>query len=86
MSKIILGCMSYGSPEWQDWVLSEEEGIKHIKAAYDAGIQTFDTAGVCRDFPHTFDISELNIFTDVLCGPVRSYTWEGHQAVQSPSR
>jgi hypothetical protein len=26
--------MSYGSPEWQGWVLGEEEGIKHIKAAY----------------------------------------------------
>jgi len=36
--------MSYGSPEWQSWVLPEEEGIKHIKAAYDAGINTFDTA------------------------------------------
>lgn len=34
VSKIILGCMSYGSPEWQDWVLAEEEGIKHIKYAY----------------------------------------------------
>ncbi|KAL1726648.1 NADP-dependent oxidoreductase domain-containing protein [Schizophyllum commune] len=46
VSKIILGCMSYGSPEWQAWVLPEEEGIKHIKAAYDAGINTFDTANV----------------------------------------
>ncbi|KAF8607852.1 Aldo keto reductase [Ceratobasidium sp. AG-I] len=46
VSRIILGCMSYGSPEWQGWVLEEEEGIKHIKAAYDAGIQTFDTANV----------------------------------------
>ncbi|EIM84438.1 Aldo/keto reductase [Stereum hirsutum FP-91666 SS1] len=46
VSKIILGCMSYGSPEWQDWVLAEEEGIKHIKYAYDNGIQTFDTANV----------------------------------------
>lgn len=36
--------MSYGSPEWQPWVLSEEDGIKHIKAAYDAGINSFDTA------------------------------------------
>ncbi|KLO06996.1 oxidoreductase [Schizopora paradoxa] len=45
VSRIILGCMSYGSSEWQDWVLSEEDGIRHIKAAYDAGIQTFDTAG-----------------------------------------
>ncbi|KAF8193698.1 NADP-dependent oxidoreductase domain-containing protein [Pholiota molesta] len=46
VSKIILGCMSYGSPEWQSWVLEEEESIKHIKAAYDAGINTFDTANV----------------------------------------
>ncbi|KAK7444791.1 hypothetical protein VKT23_015108 [Stygiomarasmius scandens] len=44
ISKIILGCMTYGSPEWQSWVLPEEEGIKHIKAAYDAGINAFDTA------------------------------------------
>ncbi|KZP03464.1 Aldo/keto reductase [Athelia psychrophila] len=46
VSKIILGCMSYGTPGWQSWVLEEEEGIKHIKAAYDAGINTFDTANV----------------------------------------
>lgn len=46
VSKIILGCMSYGSPDWQKWVLGEEEALKHIKAAYDAGIQTFDTADV----------------------------------------
>ncbi|KAA1472734.1 aryl-alcohol dehydrogenase [Dentipellis sp. KUC8613] len=46
VSRIILGCMSYGSSSWQDWVLDEEEGMKHIKAAYDLGIQTFDTANV----------------------------------------
>jgi len=44
VSRIILGCMSYGSPEWQSWVLGEEEGIKHIKFALDNGINTFDTA------------------------------------------
>ncbi|KAH9923734.1 Aldo/keto reductase [Epithele typhae] len=44
VSKIILGCMSYGTPDWQGWVLPEEEAIKHIKYAYDHGIQTFDTA------------------------------------------
>ncbi|SJL02660.1 related to voltage-gated potassium channel subunit beta-1 channel subunit beta-1) [Armillaria ostoyae] len=44
VSRIILGCMSYGSTEWQPWVLSKEQGIEHIKAAYDAGINTFDTA------------------------------------------
>ena len=46
MSKIILGCMSYGSQEWYKWVLGEEEAIKHIKYAYEQGIQTFDTANV----------------------------------------
>lgn len=46
VSRIILGTMSYGSPEWQGWVLGEEEGLKHIKAAYDLGIQTFDTANI----------------------------------------
>ncbi|KAJ3710627.1 aryl-alcohol dehydrogenase [Lentinula guzmanii] len=46
VSKIILGCMSYGSPTWVPWLLNEEEGIKHIKAAYDAGINTFDTANI----------------------------------------
>ncbi|CAE6441161.1 unnamed protein product [Rhizoctonia solani] len=44
VSRIILGLMTYGSPQWEGWVLNEEEGLKHIKAAYDAGIQTFDTA------------------------------------------
>ncbi|CAE6422249.1 unnamed protein product [Rhizoctonia solani] len=46
VSRLILGLMSYGNKEWNDWVLDEEEGIKHIKVAYDAGIQTFDTANV----------------------------------------
>jgi len=46
ISKIVLGCMSYGTPEWQGWVLPEEESFEHIKAAYDAGINAFDTANV----------------------------------------
>ena len=33
VSRIILGCMSYGSPEWEKWLLPEDESIKHIKAA-----------------------------------------------------
>ncbi|KAF6757308.1 NADP-dependent oxidoreductase domain-containing protein [Ephemerocybe angulata] len=49
VSKIILGCMSYGTPKWQPWVLDEEESLKHIKAAYDAGINTFDTANAYSD-------------------------------------
>ena len=26
--------MTYGSPEWQPWLLGEKEGCEHIKAAY----------------------------------------------------
>ncbi|KAK7020531.1 NADP-dependent oxidoreductase domain-containing protein [Favolaschia claudopus] len=42
VSKIILGAAKSGEKQ----VLPEEEGLKHIKAAYDAGINTFDTANV----------------------------------------
>ncbi|KIO33907.1 hypothetical protein M407DRAFT_227034 [Tulasnella calospora MUT 4182] len=42
----MLGCMSYGSSKWLDWVLNEAEGIEQIKAAYDLGINAFDTADV----------------------------------------
>ncbi|EMD34225.1 hypothetical protein CERSUDRAFT_117121 [Gelatoporia subvermispora B] len=45
VSKIILGTMQYGSSGWQGWVIGdEEEAIRHIKFAYEHGIQTFDTA------------------------------------------
>lgn len=36
--------MSYGSPSWSPWVNGEEESIKQIKLAYQAGINFFDTA------------------------------------------
>ncbi|KAI0628904.1 Aldo/keto reductase [Trametes polyzona] len=44
VSRIILGCMSYGSPKWQNWVLLEDEAVKHIKFAFEHEITTFDTA------------------------------------------
>lgn len=47
VSKIILGTMQYGSSKWQQWVLDDQEVVnQHVKYAYDAGIQTFDTANV----------------------------------------
>ncbi|KAG5351638.1 hypothetical protein C0989_005484 [Termitomyces sp. Mn162] len=33
VSRIILGTMQYGTSKWQEWVLSEEEAIEHIKLA-----------------------------------------------------
>lgn len=48
VSKICLGCMSFGDPtNWiHDWVLDEEESRKIIKKALDLGINFFDTANV----------------------------------------
>jgi len=46
ISRLILGTMTYGSTEWFKWCLDEKTGIKHIKYAYDAGINTFDTADI----------------------------------------
>ncbi|KAK1997090.1 aldo-keto reductase [Colletotrichum falcatum] len=42
----ILGGMSLGSSEWQNWVLDEEESCEILKAAYDRGINTWDTANI----------------------------------------
>lgn len=46
VSRIILGCMTYGNPGWEGspWVLDEAQSLPLIKKAYDMGINTFDTA------------------------------------------
>jgi len=46
VSRLCLGMMSYGSKEWREWILSEEEAKPFIKRALDAGINFFDTADV----------------------------------------
>ncbi|KAJ5632531.1 Aldo/keto reductase [Penicillium lividum] len=46
VSKIILGTMGFGTSEWQDWVLDEEDSLPLIEHAYKRGINTWDTADV----------------------------------------
>src|ERR1700754_2412081 len=46
VSRICLGTMTYGSPNWRDWVLGEEESRPFIKHALESGINFFDTADV----------------------------------------
>lgn len=46
ISRLILGCMSYGSTEWEPWTVGEDVAIEHIKTAYSLGINAFDTADV----------------------------------------
>lgn len=45
ISPILVGCMSYGSKKWADWVLDDKTEIfKILKHCYDKGLRTFDTA------------------------------------------
>ncbi|GAB3031458.1 aldo/keto reductase [Natronobiforma cellulositropha] len=46
VSKIGLGCMSFGSPSWRDWVLDEDESRAILERAIDLGVNFFDTANV----------------------------------------
>jgi 1-deoxyxylulose-5-phosphate synthase len=46
VSKLCLGCMTYGSSNWREWVLEEEASRPFIKEALEKGINFFDTADV----------------------------------------
>lgn len=43
VSKVILGAMSFGSKDWQKWVLEEEEALPLLEYAYHVGLNTWDT-------------------------------------------
>jgi aryl-alcohol dehydrogenase-like predicted oxidoreductase len=44
VSRICLGCMTYGTPKWRPWVLDEVDARPFYKKALDLGINFFDTA------------------------------------------
>ena len=46
VSRLCLGCMSYGSPSWRAWVLDENAARPFFERAVEAGINFFDTADI----------------------------------------
>lgn len=44
VSRICLGCMSYGTPDWRPWVHDEAASAPFFKKAIESGINFFDTA------------------------------------------
>jgi 1-deoxyxylulose-5-phosphate synthase len=44
VSRLCLGCMTYGSPSWRPWVLDEGAARPFIRRALELGINFFDTA------------------------------------------
>ena len=46
VSKLCLGCMTYGSSEWRPWVLDYDASLPFFKQAWEAGITFYDTADI----------------------------------------
>jgi aryl-alcohol dehydrogenase-like predicted oxidoreductase len=44
VSRLALGCMSFGSSKWRSWVLDESAAQPFFRRAVEAGINFFDTA------------------------------------------
>ncbi len=49
VSRICLGCMTYGTSKWRPWVLDEEASRPFYRRAWEAGINFFDTADMYSD-------------------------------------
>lgn len=63
VSRICLGCMSYGTPDWRPWVLSEDDARPFFRRAIEAGINFFDTA----------DMYALGVSEEVTGRALREY-------------
>ena len=44
VSRLALGCMSYGDPTWRSWVLTDDDAQPFFRRAIEAGINFFDTS------------------------------------------
>jgi aryl-alcohol dehydrogenase-like predicted oxidoreductase len=63
VSRICLGTMTYGTPDWRDWVLPEDESRPIIKRALELGINFLDTA----------DMYSLGVSEEVLGRAIKDY-------------
>ena len=46
VSRLCLGTMTYGTPQWRPWILNEEQSRPFIREALESGINFFDTANM----------------------------------------
>ncbi len=63
VSRLCLGCMSYGDPGWRSWVLDEAASRPFFRRAVEAGINFFDTA----------DMYSLGVSEEVTGRALREY-------------
>ncbi len=63
VSRICLGCMSFGSSKWRPWVLDQGDALPFFRRAIEAGINFFDTA----------DMYSLGVSEEVTGRALREY-------------
>ncbi len=63
VSRLCLGCMSYGDPQWRPWVLDEQAAMPFFRKAVEAGINFFDTA----------DMYSLGVSEEITGKALRQY-------------
>ncbi|TPX31375.1 hypothetical protein SmJEL517_g05299 [Synchytrium microbalum] len=89
VSRVCLGCMSYGSDKWQNWVLNPEESLKLIKYAWDKGVNFWDTANMYSNGESEIVVGEalkrFNIPRDqvVIATKVYNPTIEGNPGARN---
>jgi aryl-alcohol dehydrogenase (NADP+) len=49
VSRICLGCMTYGNSRWRPWVLDRDASLPFFRQAWEAGITFYDTADMYSD-------------------------------------
>ena len=72
VSRICLGCMTYGDPQWRPWILSEADSRPFFERALELGINFFDTADMYSlGPPKSFSqVGEPRIVPDLLALPI----------------
>src|SRR5260370_40075043 len=63
VSRLCLGCMSYGSRAWRPWVLEAAQAMPFFRRAIEHGINFFDTA----------DMYSLGVSEEVTGAALREY-------------
>jgi aryl-alcohol dehydrogenase (NADP+) len=63
VSRICLGCMTYGDPQWRPWVLNEEQAAPIFQKAFEMGINFYDTA----------DMYSIGVSEEVLGRAIKKY-------------
>ena len=76
VSRIALGCMSFGSRAWRPWMLEEDESMPFFRRAVELGINFFDTA----------DVYSLGVSEEITGKAVREYAVRDEAVVATKCR